>query len=309
MNDLNQKLERLKKNKYRYVSFVIGFLLLVAPFAFLVKLVYFLQGIPANPSLHSPCYRMTIEWMFTGRYWTTILTQQIYLLSLIALIVAFFFGPIFCGWLCPIASVSESLSSLVPRKLKIDVRNKLNLTMIRYGFLIGFLIPGILGLIGPATPVVGGCCAPGTKSLAETLGIGSICCRYCAASQLQNLVEAATGNLAAIVYWHSGAIITLIFWLFIGGIFLQGGRGWCWVCPLGVLSNFLHSIGAKLKLTFKIKHDSSKCIDCRECEKVCPTWAIKNSEGKTKINKHTCMVCKECVHACKQGALQYSRGN
>ncbi len=304
----NLNTDTLRKNKYRYLSFVIGFLLLVAPFAILVRIVYALQAIPADPTLHSVCYRMTIEWMFTGRYWFTILTQNIYLVSLVALIVAFFFGPIFCGWICPIASVTETLSRIVPKKLKIDVRNKVNLSMVRYGFLVGFLVPGILGLIGPSTPFVGGCCAPGTRSLAETLGVGSICCRFCAASTLQNVVDAATGSLSSVVYWHSGSIVTLFFWFFVGGIFLQGGRGWCWVCPLGVLSNLLHRIGAGLKVSSKIKHDPSKCVNCGKCQEVCPTWAIKNSENKITIDKHTCVVCKECVHSCKQAALQYGRG-
>lgn len=302
-------LETLKRNKWRYLGFILGFLFFVFPFAIIVRMVYALEGSVAAPTLHSVCFRMTIEWMFTGTYWTRVLAQPIRLFALIALVVAFFFGPLFCGWLCPVGSSTESLSRQVPHKFKIDLAGKISLGAIRYGFLVGFLLPGILGLIGPSTPVLGACCAPGTKSLAETLGLASVCCRYCSSSQLQNLVEFATGNFGALTYWHTGGIIVLIFWLFIGGIFMHGGRGWCWVCPLGALSNLVHYIGSKLGFTYKIKHDPSKCNNCGSCKKVCPTWAIKPAEKSVAINKHTCIVCKECVTICPLGALTYSRGH
>ncbi|UCE28797.1 MAG: 4Fe-4S binding protein [Candidatus Bathyarchaeota archaeon] len=302
-------LETLKRNKWRYLGFIFGFLFFVYPFAAIPRIIYFLQGSLAAPTLHSVCYRMTVEWMFTGRYWTTIIVQPIRLLALIAIVVAFFFGPLFCGWLCPIGSLTESLSRLTPRRLKIDFSGKVSLGAIRYGFFIGFLLPAILGMIGPATPVLGSCCAPEASSVAETLGIAGICCRYCAASSVQNIVDFLTGNFAALTYWHTGGIITMVFWLFIGGIFLFGGRGWCWVCPLGVLSNAVHYIGTKLGFTYKVKHDPTKCKDCGQCRGVCPSWAIKPAEKSVSIDRHACTVCKECVTACSSGALTYSRGH
>ena len=300
-------LKTLKRNKWRYLSFILGFLFFVFPFAILIRIVYFFEGTVAAPTLHSVCFRMTVGWMFTGRYWITVLAQPIRFLPLMAMLVAFFFGPLFCGWLCPLGSFTESLSRQVPRKFKIDLSGKINLGAVRYGFLVGFLLPLILGAIGPTTPVLGGCCAPGSESLAETMGLANICCRYCAASSLQNIVDAMTGNFGALAYWHTGGIIALISWLFIGGIFLHGGRGWCWVCPLGALSNLVHYLGSKLGFTYKIKHDPSKCNDCGLCAKVCPTWAIKPSEKSVEINRHTCMICKECVTTCPRGALSYSK--
>ncbi len=59
--------------------------------------------------------------------------------------------------------------------------------------------------------------------------------------------------------------------------------------------------------------DSSKCISCKKCEKVCPVKAIKmiehgvNAKGRPilwpEINKDTCVCCHNCVDDCPKSAL------
>lgn len=288
----DSKINTLKRNKLRYLMFVLGFLLFVYPFSFLVRLIYHIWGTRAIPDLHSVCFRMSTEWIFSGRFRLMFVLPLASALVIIAVVVSFFFGPLFCGWLCPVGSSTESLSRQVPSKLKIKPNGKISPAPIRYGFLVGFMSVPFLSMTG----------------LAQTLGLASICCRYCAASQLQSLVTAITVDPSELVYWHSGGILSLILWLFVGGVFMMGGRGWCnFFCPLGAFSNLFHSIGSKLGFTFKIKHDASKCTDCGLCKDVCPTWAIERRSKVVGINRHVCNCCKECVSVCDQGCYRYGR--
>jgi len=277
-------------NRWRYLSFIAGFFLFVAPFAFLVRATLFALGKMQEPTLHVFCYRMPIDWIFGGRYSSLIASSVSTGFIVVILASAFLFGPLFCGWLCPVGSISESASRVIPLpgKYRIWIKDTQITSGLRYGFLVGFIAIAVL---------------VGYKLAASDLS--SICCRYCTSSVLQNLSSGLFGNFLAIEYWHTGAIIVLISWLLIGGVFMQGGRGWClFFCPLGALSNVVHKVGARLGL-YRIEHSASKCASCNSCSSVCPTWAIK--DDKT-IERSLCIACKECVNVCPNGCYSYQKG-
>ena len=279
-----------RRNKWRYLAIAAGFLLFVHPAALLIRAVFFLQGSTADANLHKVCFRMPFDWIVTGRL--AVFDGRLLLILFLGGVLgtAFFFGPLFCGWLCPVGSSTELLSKPVPRKLKIDLSRKINPAALRYGFLTSFVLVSVLAAFAPA------------------LGLASICCRYCAASQLQNIVSGIF-DPSSLAYWHSGAIMAIGAWLFFGGIMWKGGRGWClYACPLGAVSNVLHAIGSKVGISRRIKHDPAHCSECGDCEEVCPAWAIHRYSKEIDINRHTCNVCLECVKACQAGCYKYERG-
>ncbi len=280
----------LRRHKWRYVAFVFGFLLFVSPPALLIRAAYHWMGSSANTDLHKACFRMPWDWIFTGDF--AIFEGRYFLIFfiIVGLVVAFFLGPLFCGWLCPVGSSSETLSRLMPRKCKINLSRKINPAALRYGFLASFVLVSVLA------------------AYAAGLGLAGICCRFCAASQFQNIANAIF-HPSEYAYWHSGGIMVIGTWLILGGIFWQGGRGWClYACPFGAVSNIFHFAGSKLGLTYKIKHDPTNCTECHKCEDVCPTWAIKRHSKEVDINRHTCNTCLECVKVCHKGCYKYERG-
>jgi ferredoxin-type protein NapH len=309
-------IDAIARHKWRYVAFVIGFLLLVQPFAYLIRFVYYLQDNPASASLHKACFRMPIDWLFSGEIGRLGGWSFAVLFTLVVLGTAFFLGPLFCGWLCPVGACSECLSRLAPRKGQINLSRIINPASLRYGFLTAFsllslatVLPAIAWTSGGAATSAGSppAAARPARNLAESVGAGGVCCRYCPSSVFERLVTGVS-DPSELKYWHSGAIMTLGGWLVLGGIFWKGGRGWClFACPLGAMANLFHWIGAKLGLSRKVVHDPSKCGACKMCEQVCPAWAITGDGKDVDINRHTCNACLECTKVCPSNALTYAR--
>lgn len=282
--------DALKRHKWRYLAIVSGFILFVHPSALLIRAAFLVQGSTADANLHKVCFRMPLDWIVSGRI-STFDGRPLLIAFLVGVLgTAFFFGPLFCGWLCPVGSSTELLSRPVPRKFQIDLSQKINPAALRYGFFASFLAVSALAAAVP------------------TLGLASICCRYCASSQLQNIVSGIFHS-TELAYWHSGAVMAIGGWLFLGGILWKGGRGWClYACPLGAASNLLHAAGSKLGFAKRIKHDPDRCHECHKCEDICPAWAITRHSKQAAINRHTCNACLECVKICGTGCYTYGRG-
>jgi polyferredoxin len=67
---------------------------------------------------------------------------------------------------------------------------------------------------------------------------------------------------------------------------------WCrYLCPYGALLGLL-----ALASPFQIKRDAKTCIDCKKCDKTCPS-SIRLTTKNT-IRTGECIGCMECVSAC-----------
>ncbi|MBC7120584.1 MAG: 4Fe-4S binding protein [Candidatus Methanosuratus sp.] len=281
--------ETLIRNRWRYSSFIVGFFLFVAPFAILTRAVYYIVGNSADPTLHSICFRMPIDWIFGGRFYSILGSSWFMAAFAFGVIISsIFIGPAFCGWLCPVGAFSETISRVVPipNRYRLRINDTKLTTSMRYGFLAGFIL--VAALVG--------------YDLASDQ-LGSICCRYCPSSMLQNFSSALFGDLSALEYWHSGSIITLLLWLIAGGLFMSGGRGWClFFCPLGAISGLAHKVGSRLGF-YRVEHENGSCTGCNKCKDLCPMWAIKEDRS---VERGLCVNCKECMHVCN--AYKLKRG-
>ncbi len=82
--------------------------------------------------------------------------------------------------------------------------------------------------------------------------------------------------------------------------FLYHQRSWCYMCPIGTMSNWV----GKNRKQLSMQQDG--CIDCKACEKTCP-MKLAPQELKTKSEmsfKGDCLKCGLCVDACPKKVLE-----
>lgn len=179
-------------------------------------------------------------------------------LMVLVLILTLFFGPVFCGWVCPLGSVQEWIGKLgrkmfkrryngfVPRKLDRVLRYA------RFGVLIWVVF---------------------VTARSATLLFANV-------DPYNALFSFWTDEVALPALIILGATL-------IGSLFIE--RPWCkYACPYGALLGVFN----KFRI-FKIKRSESTCISCNKCTKACP-MNIDVARQKT-VTDFQCISCFECT--------------
>ncbi len=194
---------------------------------------------------------------------------------LIAFLAAsWLFRKSFCGWLCPVGTISEYLWKLgrqtfgrnfrLPRKLDVGLRSLKYLLLALFLYAVGSMtVPGILAFLeGP----------------------------YGIVDDVKML------NFFRFMGLAGG---TVVAGLVVGSVFVQ--NFWCrYACPYGALMGL-----ASLVSPLRIRREASLCIDCGKCAKACPS-ALPVDRLVT-IRSAECIGCLECVAECPSaGALMMS---
>ncbi|HWC99780.1 MAG TPA: 4Fe-4S binding protein [Candidatus Sulfopaludibacter sp.] len=191
------------------------------------------------------------------------------LLSFLAM--SWIFRKSFCGWLCPIGTVSEYLWRLgrqtfgrnyrLPRKLDIGLRS------------LKYLL---LGLFFYA---VGSMSVPAIHAFLES--------PYGLVDDVKML------NFFRFLGVTGGVVMAL---LVVASVFVQ--NFWCrYLCPYGALMGL-----AALASPLRIRRDAALCIDCGKCAKACPS--ALPVDRLVSIASAECTACLQCVESCPAaGAL------
>ncbi|MEO8591823.1 MAG: 4Fe-4S binding protein [Candidatus Solibacter sp.] len=192
-------------------------------------------------------------------------------LLLAFLSASWIFRKSFCGWLCPVGTMSEYLWKLgrqtfgrnfrVPRKLDIGLRS------LKYVLLGLFLF------------AVGSMSVDAIRAFLEG--------PYGIVSDVKML------NFFRYMGVAGGITVAL---LVIASVFIQ--NFWCrYLCPYGALMGL-----ASLASPLRIRRDTSLCIDCGKCAKACPS--VLPVDKLVTIQSAECIGCMECVAECPAaGAL------
>jgi polyferredoxin len=181
------------------------------------------------------------------------------------LLISVIFRKAFCGWLCPVGSLSELVwkvgrkilkqNWVLPRWLDIPLRSLKYLLLAFFGYAVaGMSVSAIDAFLNSPYGLVAD-----VKMLDFFRYLGSI------------------------------GVITLLTLLLLS-FFYQ--NFWCrYLCPYGALTGL-----AALFSPSRIRRDPQKCIDCSKCAKACP--ALLAVDKQLTVRSAECMACMECVAVC-----------
>ncbi len=171
----------------------------------------------------------------------------------------------FCGWLCPVGTLSETLwmagEKLFGRTLSVPRWIDYPLRSLKYLLLLFFV-----------------------WAIAEM-----------SVEALQQFIYSPYNKVADIkMYLFFANIDSFATWtiLILVGLSVVIKNFWCrYLCPYGALLGFM-SMFSPLKIT----RNASTCIDCDLCTKACPS-AIK-VHAATRVVSDECMACLRCTDVC-----------
>lgn len=180
------------------------------------------------------------------------------LLMGIIFILSFLFGPVFCGWVCPLGSIQEWMGKL-GRKI---FKNRYNrFVPVKLDRIFRYFRFGVLAWVVYVTAKSG------------TLLFANI-----------------DPYNALFNFWTEEAAVPSLIILgvtLIGALLIE--RPWCkYACPYGALLGLFNKVRI-----FKIRRNESTCISCSRCDKACP-MNIEVSK-KQKVSDLQCISCMECT--------------
>ncbi len=130
---------------------------------------------------------------------------------------------------------------------------------------------------------------------------------------LRYITFSASIIFVALLFYFNAANIALIMWYafivgnilyYISGIVLaflfKDNRAFCkYLCPITV---FLKP--ASYFALLRVKCDTSKCIACGKCRRVCPMEVDMTDNSRKRANGTECILCLNCIDACPKKALK-----
>ncbi len=255
----------MKKGQRKYIRSIVQvfFFMLIAMIAVNKTLAESGIGIPflSEASLHSLCPFGGVVTLYNlatlGEFVQKIHISAFILMSIV-IILTILFGPVFCGWVCPLGTIQEWVGKLGRKIFKrkynqmIPVRLDKVLRYMRFGVLIWVV--------------------------------------YVTAKSGYLIFESYDPYYALFTFWSEKAALTavliLVFTLILS-LFVE--RPWCkYACPYGALLG----LSNKIRI-FKIYRAPSTCISCNKCKNNCP-MNIPVSQ-KEKITSTHCISCYECT--------------
>jgi polyferredoxin len=188
------------------------------------------------------------------------------------LLISFLMRKAFCGWLCPVGTISEYLWKLgretfrrvffPPKWVDVPLRG------LKY-VLLGFFVYAVFSMPAEA---------------------------------LEQFLSSPYGLIADVKMLNffrylsvTGAVVIGV--LAMGSVFVP--NFWCrYLCPYGALMGL-----AAMASPLRIRRTAEACIDCAKCAKACP--AGLPVDQLIQIRSAECLGCMECVTACPaEGALE-----
>ena len=200
---------------------------------------------------------------FTGGAFVKKIHTSSFILMWLVLLLTIVFGPVFCGWVCPLGSVQEFIGKIGTKLFKKKYNRFIPAGIDTY---LRYLRYVVLGLV-----------------LYETAVVGILV--FADYDPYFALFNVWSGEVA----WSAFAILAITL---AGALFVE--RPWCkYACPYGALLGIFNTF----KLV-KLSRNPGTCTSCKRCDLVCPMNITPSDD--TNVRNHQCIMCLECTseHEC-----------
>lgn len=227
---------------------------------------------------------------------------KLFYLSVITIMLTILLGRVFCGWVCPLGTLNNMVSTF--RKKKAGPY-KLKAFRLKYYILFFLLASSLLslqfsGLLDPISLLI--------RSLSLSIYPAFNYSVRALFDSFYSLQVKGITEVSEFIYsimkktilsfeqpfYRQGLFIGIIF-LTILGLNLYERRFWCrYLCPLGAL------LGILSRYSLLKKSISEGCNSCGVCERNCPAGAINTSREWLQVE---CFHCFNCDDLCPQRAV------
>lgn len=263
--------------KFRYALIIVSCFMFLSPFLIIPTML-------DNPDMCGKLCMRRFYLYFAAMTWDDVL-QQMSVASTgvifmgIILLTTFFFGRLWCGYLCPMGGLPELVSRIFNDRLKIDYR-PLPQTQIRYGYFAVYVI------------------------LMPSMGISA--CTLCNFITIPRIFEAFSGGYRGLAFLVSSVGLVNLCLLFLLGFFANKGRAYCqFMCPIGAIDGLVNRAGASMPFSRRIRVQPERCTGCKKCAQVCMTGSIQMKDNIAIVDQFSCMSCYDCVESCEWGAIDW----
>ncbi|MBE0699257.1 MAG: 4Fe-4S binding protein [Anaerolineaceae bacterium] len=239
------------------------------------------QSIPflSSASLHALCPFggvVTIYQFVTTGTFVQKIHESAFVLMIIGLLIALLFGPVFCGWVCPLGTIQEWFAGIGRKLFKKR----------RYNHFIPAKIDRVLRY---------------TRYLVLAWVI------YMTAATGTLLFASVDPYFALFNFWSSevavGGLVVLGVTL-LASLFIE--RPWCkYACPYGAVLGLTN-----LVRVFSIRRTASTCKLDGACDITCPMNI--NVSASSVVRDHQCISCLECTSEARcpvAGTVTFSAGS
>ena len=204
--------------------------------------------------------------------------------------LAFIFGRLYCGWMCPLGFLEEIIvfirKKIGYQHVKLPESIRVNMAMIRYAFIT------IIFLVSFAIAI------PSLGLFAYQKELYILGCQICPARVILPIL----GGIQPVLYSDDTPIISFmsIIGIIFLGLYLSGfifRRPWCRICPSGAMLGLFNSGSMLTK-----EKDVRKCTKCGICARTCvmdnqKVWLEKKEKNVSSSN---CVRCFKCIENCPE---------